>query len=72
MVLITLAQKVEEQYNNIQCHKCYFLENAVKQISENMGINDVEIALLSPAAASLDQFTSYKERGEKFKQFAKL
>lgn len=61
-----------EQYNNIQCHKCYFLENAVKQISENMGINDVEIALLSPAAASLDQFTSYKERGEKFKQFAKL
>ncbi len=62
------------QYNNIVCHKCYFLENAVKQISDNMIVtkDDYEIALLSPAAASLDQFTSYKERGEKFKQFARL
>jgi UDP-N-acetylmuramoylalanine--D-glutamate ligase len=28
--------------------------------------------LLSPAAASLDQFSSYTDRGDKFKEFAKL
>ncbi|MDD2698307.1 MAG: UDP-N-acetylmuramoyl-L-alanine--D-glutamate ligase [Arcobacteraceae bacterium] len=73
----TNCEKLDDlanQYNNIVCHKCYFLENAVKQISENMkySSDDSEIALLSPSAASLDQFTSYKERGEKFKQFARL
>lgn len=64
---------LSKQYNII-CHKCYFLENAVKQISESMKYEgcDDEVALLSPAAASLDQFTSYKERGEKFKQFVRL
>ncbi|MCI0501733.1 MAG: UDP-N-acetylmuramoyl-L-alanine--D-glutamate ligase [Epsilonproteobacteria bacterium] len=58
----------------IKCHKCYFLENSVKEISDNMKIGDNcdEIALLSPAAASLDQFISYKDRGEKFKQFVRL
>jgi UDP-N-acetylmuramoylalanine--D-glutamate ligase len=65
--------KLSYEYNNIQCHRCYFLEEAVKQISEEMKtiVNDDEVALLSPAAASLDQFSSYKERGEKFKQFVK-
>ena len=57
---------------NIECFKCYFLENAVEKIAKDMNDNHEDIALLSPAAASLDQFTSYKERGEKFKQFVTL
>ena len=58
------------------CYKCYFLENAVEQIAAAFCVphhNQIqEIALLSPAAASLDQFSSYKERGEKIKDFVSL
>lgn len=43
---------------------CETLENAIKTISELRGEDDV--ALLSPAAASFDQFNSYKHRGEEF------
>ena len=49
--------------------KCDFLQNAVNEINKELKTN--EIALLSPAAASLDQFKSYAERGDKFKEFIK-
>lgn len=60
--LIKLAEKFK-----IPALKCEFLEVAVKEIAKNLK-ND-EIALLSPAAASLDQFSSYAQRGDKFKEF---
>jgi UDP-N-acetylmuramoylalanine--D-glutamate ligase len=44
---------------------CGFLDIAVAKIDEKLG--DLALGLLSPAAASLDQFSGYKERGEKFK-----
>lgn len=47
--------------------KCGVLQNAVIKMSESMDENSV--GMLSPAAASLDQFSGYKERGEKFKEF---
>ncbi len=50
----------------LKVHKCEFLEKAVKEISNNLQLN--EVALLSPACASLDQFTSYAERGRIFKE----
>ncbi|AQW87012.1 UDP-N-acetylmuramoyl-L-alanine:D-glutamate ligase [Campylobacter pinnipediorum subsp. caledonicus] len=53
----------------LECKKCNFLQNAVKEINENL--KDDEIALLSPAAASLDQFKSYAHRGDEFKKFIK-
>ena len=52
---------------NVSCQVCLELEKAVQEIKSVLSQN--EIALLSPSAASLDQFFSYKERGEKFKAF---
>lgn len=54
---------------NIKAVKCEFLEKAVENINLNLQID--EVALLSPACASLDQFSSYEERGNRFKEFVK-
>ena len=43
------------------------LDNAVNLIDKMMEKGDV--ALLSPACASLDQFSSYAQRGDKFKEY---
>ncbi len=61
----TNAKKINElsQEYNLPCTICDTLENAVKNI-DNVG-ND-SINLLSPAAASLDQFSSYSQRGDEF------
>ncbi len=51
---------------SINFSKCKFLNNAVNKIDKK---HDSEaIAILSPAAASLDQFTSYAIRGKEFKE----
>jgi len=62
--LASLAHK-----HNIDFSACETLENAVKTIANERTQND--IALLSPAAASQDQFTSYKQRGDDFFRFVK-
>ena len=59
--LCALAQEY-----NITYQACENLLKAVKTIDAQMGANDV--ALLSPAAASLDQFSSYAQRGDIFKE----
>ncbi|CZE47148.1 UDP-N-acetylmuramoyl-L-alanine--D-glutamate ligase [Campylobacter geochelonis] len=48
--------------------RCEVLETAVNKIALNLA-NSGEVALLSPACASLDQFSSYAQRGDKFKEF---
>lgn len=60
--LLELSKKFK-----IPAVRCEFLNIAVQKISANL--KSGEIALLSPAAASLDQFKSYAERGDKFKEF---
>ncbi len=57
--LATLAKQ-----HNISFIACKTLENAINTIDKERTQNDV--ALLSPAAASFDQFNSYKHRGEEF------
>lgn len=54
---------------SINVEKCDFLDIAVLKIDKNMKQDSV--AILSPAAASLDQFKSYAERGDKFKNKVK-
>lgn len=56
-----------KQYN-IPCILCHTLDVAVEQIKQKH--NRQSVAMLSPAAASLDQFTSYAQRGNLFKELA--
>jgi len=55
-----LAQKY-----NIKFFETFTLDKAVNLIDKNFTNG---VAILSPASASLDQFSSYKERGNKFKE----
>lgn len=54
--------------DNIQVNECLFLEKAMEQIHAKH--TSKTVALLSPAAASLDQFKSYAHRGDSFKELA--
>lgn len=56
------AKKYNIKYQNLE-----FLNLAIKEIDKIHDNNS--IAILSPASASLDQFSGYRERGEKFKVF---
>ena len=62
--LLSLGEKY-----SLKVHSCQTLGKAVEEIDKALTISDV--ALLSPAAASLDQFNSYKQRGEMFMEFVK-
>jgi UDP-N-acetylmuramoylalanine--D-glutamate ligase len=70
--LIELSKKY-----NLESISCYRLEEAVKQIIQNLKLTvknapgckiQNSINMLSPAAASLDQFNSYVHRGTEFKK----
>jgi len=63
--LITLSKKY-----NIKSKKCLHLLNAVDEIDK--ALQPSEVALLSPAAASLDEFSSYAQRGNDFKSAVML
>ncbi|RDU70246.1 UDP-N-acetylmuramoyl-L-alanine--D-glutamate ligase [Helicobacter brantae] len=58
-------QELSKEYH-FSCKICETLENAVKSIHPLH--TQESVAILSPAAASLDQFSSYKHRGEEFKR----
>jgi len=59
--LLSLCKKY-----TLTCKECSDLNIAVDEINKELTKEDV--ALLSPAAASLDQFTSYQHRGDEFKR----
>lgn len=51
---------------SIEFELCKNLNDAVSKIDKNL--KKSEVALLSPAAASLDEFSSYAQRGDDFKE----
>ena len=51
---------------SISSELCENLSDAIDKIDENLKQN--EVALLSPAASSLDEFSSYAQRGNQFKE----
>lgn len=55
--------------HSIPFYGCTILDKAVAKIAKHH--DQKSIALLSPAAASLDQFSSYAERGDRFKGLVK-
>ncbi len=57
------------QSHNIPCSRCQNLQDAIFHIDTQL--KKGEVALLSPAAASLDEFSSYAERGDQFKNAVK-
>ncbi len=63
--LLELSKKIDK--TNFHCQT---LEKAVIEIDKKL--DKKSVALLSPSAASFDQFKSYKDRGEKFKEFVNL
>jgi UDP-N-acetylmuramoylalanine--D-glutamate ligase len=58
--------KLAKMYN-IYCDLSKDIKTAISNIDKNLQKN--EVAILSPACASLDQFTSYKERGNIFQEY---
>lgn len=61
------ARRIEETLSPfVQCIRCGSLEEAVSAACERAVSGDV--VLLSPAAASMDMFRNYRERGECFKK----
>ena len=58
--------RLSKQYN-ISGIYSHTLDSAVEDIN-NIFLDKTSVSMLSPAAASLDQFSSYKQRGETFKE----
>ena len=74
LTLYTIGQNSKKLLDLSKAHNINVLESntidsAVKHISNTLDTQS--IALLSPAAASFDQFKSYKHRGETFMELVK-
>jgi UDP-N-acetylmuramoylalanine--D-glutamate ligase len=60
------SDKIKKDLNGASFVDCGNMENAIKQIFRTAVRGD--IALLSPACASFDQFENFEERGKEFKK----
>ena len=62
------SDKITDYCNeyNIKVENCIYLNIAISKI--DLVLKENSVAMLSPAAASLDQFKSYAHRGDEFKK----
>ncbi len=60
------AEKIEKQLDGIFTKRCVSLEEAV-ELSAKLASSG-ELVLLSPGCSSFDQFSSYADRGHRFKE----
>ncbi len=72
--IYTIGSNSQRLYNmakskSLKVYECKYLKDAINLIDSKL--NKDEVALLSPAASSLDQFPSYAKRGEEFIDFVK-
>ena len=65
------SKKLQELAKNlgVEVRGFEFLREAQREIDKNLGAD--EVALLSPSASSLDQFSSYAKRGDEFVEFVR-
>ncbi len=64
------ARKIKDAAFRNKFYEVEFKESLEEAVRDTVGLN-VKNVLLSPATASFDMFSSYKERGEKFEQLVK-
>jgi UDP-N-acetylmuramoylalanine--D-glutamate ligase len=62
-------ESAEIRHSPLAVYRCKNLEEALMKARENAVFGDVVV--MSPAAASFDQFKNYKQRGEQFKELVK-
>ena len=62
---------IRDRYKkDLQIHNCLSLEKATKLAFKKAAISNLKnyVILLSPSAASFDQYINFEDRGNKFKE----
>ena len=64
------SKEILKYKKDIQIHNCLSLEKATKLAFKKAAISNLKnyVILLSPSAASFDQYRNFEDRGNKFKE----
>ena len=64
------CKEISRFKQDLQIHDCLTLEKATKLAFKNGAISNLKnyVILLSPSAASFDQYRNFEDRGNKFKE----